>query len=182
MPDEPVPPPAPTTPPPAPPATPPATGDDLGDAGKQALDRMKAERTEAQKTAKKAQAELEQLRAASMSEQEKAVKEAEARGRAATVAEFGSRLVDAEFRSLTVGRVLTPDALLSFDRSTFLSDDGQVSRDDLKTWVEANSSEVGNPRPTGNADQGARGAPLPTDARSADLAQIEKDMAAGRRR
>lgn len=162
-------------------APPPATGDDLGDAGKQAIDRMKAERNEAQKAAKAATAELEKLRTAQMGESERAVAEAKAAGRSEALAQIGNKLVDAEFRAVTVGRVLTPDALLSFDRATFLADDGDVKRDDLAKWVEANSSPVGNPRPTGNADLGARQTAGPLDPRAADLLQIEKDMAADRR-
>jgi hypothetical protein len=60
----------------------PATGEEqLGDAGKQALDRMKAERNDAARRARDLEKQLNALREASMSEAEKAVSEAEARGR-----------------------------------------------------------------------------------------------------
>lgn len=173
----------PATPAPEPTAEEPksATGDDLGDAGKQALDRMKAERNEAQKAAKKAQNDLEQLRKAQMGEAEKAVAEAEERGRAAALAAFGNRLVDAEFRAIATGRTLTPEALLTFDRAAFIADDGEVKRDDLTKWVEANSTAVGNPRPSGDADFGARQHNAPLTGRAADIAQIEADLAKSRR-
>ena len=85
--------------PPALPAATPATPDTsateypegMGDAGKQALDRMKASARDAEKRAKEAEAgrttaqtELETLRAAGLSESEKAIKEAT---NAATAAE-----------------------------------------------------------------------------------------------
>jgi len=61
----------------------PATGD-LGDAGKQAIDRMKAERDEASRKAKSferefkaAQSRIDQLEAASLSDVEKATRRAE---------------------------------------------------------------------------------------------------------
>lgn len=67
--------PTPTTPPPAPttPEPEPATGDGegLGDAGKRAIDRMKEERDNALKAAKKAEGDLKKLQEASLSEQEK---------------------------------------------------------------------------------------------------------------
>ena len=72
------------TPPAAP--TPPATdgSDALGEPGKRALDAMKAERNAADTRAKAAETELETLKAAGLSESEKAVKEAT---NAATAAE-----------------------------------------------------------------------------------------------
>ena len=60
------------------PAAEPATGEEaaLGDAGKRALDAMKAERKAAVDRAKALEAELETLRAGQLSDQEKAIKAA----------------------------------------------------------------------------------------------------------
>lgn len=96
--------------------------------------------------AKAATAEIEKARAASMSEAEKAVAEAEKRGESKASERFAARLVDESFRAATVGRTLTPDALLSFDRKAFITDDGDVDRDSLVKWVETNASQAEAPR------------------------------------
>ena len=143
-------------------STEPATGDDaLGDAGKQALDRMKAERNEATKRAKQLERELEQIRTANLSETEKAIAEAEKRGEANALGRVGSRLVDAELRLATAGRTLTTDALLTFDRAQFLTDDFDVNREALTKWVEQHSQAAPPPdtRRFGDADQGVRKTP-----------------------
>jgi hypothetical protein len=61
----------------------PPNDDNLGDPGKRALDAERAARKEAEKQARAVQKELEQLRQAQMSESEKALAEAEARGKLA---------------------------------------------------------------------------------------------------
>jgi hypothetical protein len=112
------------------------------------------ERKERQRLAK----ELESLRQQSMSDAEKAVAEAEKRGEKAAVERYAIRLVDEAFRAATVGRVLTPDALLSFDRKAFLAEDGDIDRDSLSKWVAENSvdSATAPRRPAGDVDQGVR--------------------------
>ncbi|MDQ3485452.1 MAG: hypothetical protein M3445_08625 [Actinomycetota bacterium] len=128
-------------------ATPPAA---LGDAGKQALDRMKAERNQAAKDAKAAtqraadaETELTKLREANQSEQEKAVeaarKEGYTAGKTDATKEVGSLLVDAEFRAATTGRLTDEqrDALLeNVDRTRFIGTDGAVDRGALTGWVD----------------------------------------------
>lgn len=109
------------------------------------------ERAERKKLAK----ELEQFRTASLSEAEKAVAEAEKRGESKASERYASRLVDESFRAATVGRTLTPDALLAFDRKAFITDDGDVDRDSLVKWVEANAVEAEAPR-TPSFDGGSR--------------------------
>lgn len=72
--------------------------------------------------------ELEKFRAASMSEQEKAVAEAEQRGRSAALASSGARLARAEFRAAAAGQVDkdTLDGFLEYaDLSKFVGDDGE---------------------------------------------------------
>ena len=108
-----------------------ATDDDtdaLGDAGKQALDRMKAERNEAKKRAKALERELEEARKASMSEAEKAIADARAEERTKAATEFGSRLVRSEFIATAARRNAGFDAsqiLDDLNLSKFLDDDGQ---------------------------------------------------------
>lgn len=151
----------------------PATGDDaLGDAGKQALDRMKAERNEAAKRAKQLERELEQVRTANLTEAEKAIAEAEKRGEANALSRVGTRLVDAELRLAAAGRTLTTDALLTFDRSKFLTADSDVDREGLTKWVEQNSVAA-SPQPLrfGDVDQGVRKTTPPANKDEREVAR-----------
>lgn len=136
----------------------PATGDDaLRDAGKAALDAERSARKEAERSAKALQRELEQIRTANLSETEKAIAEAEKRGEANALGRIGHRLVDSELRLATAGRSLTTEALLTFDRAKFLTDDGDVDRDGLGKWVEQHSVTTAPAQPRfGDVDQGVR--------------------------
>lgn len=88
-----------------------------------ALARKHEDRAKANEAAKK---ELEKLQAATMSEQEKAIAEAKAAARAEAMAEFGTTLVDAEFKAASAGRDLDLSTLLeNLDRKKFLDADGK---------------------------------------------------------
>lgn len=88
-----------------------------------ALARKHEDRAKANEAAKK---ELEKLQAASMTEQEKAIAEAKAAARTEALAEFGTSLVDAEFKAASAGRELDLPALLeNLDRTKFLGADGK---------------------------------------------------------
>lgn len=107
---------APVEPPAEPPTEPPVTltiPPDLGDAGKQAIDRMKAERNDAQAALKAAQAELEALRVAQMSEQERAIAVARAEAadeaRTAVLGDVNRRLFAAELRAAAGAPIPTTD-------------------------------------------------------------------------
>lgn len=105
--------------------------------------------------------ELEKQRQASMTEAERTLEAARAEERMKVTERYASRLVDEAFRAATVGRVLSPDALLSFDRKQFITDDGDVDRDGLTKWVEQHAPEQGAPR-LPSFDGGARStAPAP---------------------
>lgn len=123
----------------------PATGehpvdgeDKLGDAGKQALDRMKAERNEEAKQRRALQKELEELRAATQSEQEKALATARKEGESAARAAIAPRLVAAEFKAASAGR-LTAEQLSGFledlDLTKYLTEDGEVDTERVATKV-----------------------------------------------
>lgn len=113
--------------------------DQLGDAGKQAIDRMKTERADAVRRAKVAEAELEKFRKASMSDAENQVAEAETRGRQSATAEFGKRLARSSFDALAAKRnpeVNTDDIVEFVDMSRFLGDDGEVDAAALQSAVD----------------------------------------------
>lgn len=148
--------------------TPPAESDGLGDAGKRALEAERAARKEAEKQAKAVQRELEQLRQAQMSESEKAVAEAEARGRTAATVEFGQRLAAAQFVAEAAKRNPDFDAasvLEDLNLAKYVTDDGEPNAKGLTAVVERLVPErAANPRPSGDVGLGPRPpAPAPTD-------------------
>jgi hypothetical protein len=83
--------------------------------------------------------ELEQVKAASMSEQERAVAQAVAEARQQTLAEVGSHLAAAEVRVAAAGR-LDDDQLVtlldSIDLPKFLNEDGSVDTDKVNALVD----------------------------------------------
>lgn len=92
------------------------------------------ERAKSNSTAAK---ELEQLRKASMSEQEKAVESARSEARSEALRTVGGRLVDAEVKVAAAGRNVDVDALLEgLDRGRFLSDDGEPDSKAITAWVD----------------------------------------------
>lgn len=119
-------PPAPPTPtPPAP--TPPAGG---------AEPDWKAEARKWEKRAKDNNTELEKLRTASMTEQEKAIAEAETKGRTAAASEYGQKLAAAEFRAaVAAAGIDLGEAAEYIDVTRFVGDDGEVNVAAIKSAV-----------------------------------------------
>lgn len=106
----------------------------------------------------KAAKELEKLRAESMSETEKAVAEAEQRGRTAALTEAGERLAAAEIKAALATIVEDPAQIVEdLNLRKYLTDEGEVDAEavgKLRTKYEA----IARPgRPAGSADGGARG-------------------------
>lgn len=99
----------------------------------------KAEARKWEKRAKEnntAVTELEQLKAAQMTEQERAVAEAESRGRTAAASDYGRQLAAARFEAAaaTAG-VQLGDAADLIDVGRFVGDDGQVDTEAIQTAV-----------------------------------------------
>jgi hypothetical protein len=150
--------------------TPPADGDGLGDAGKRALEAERTLRREAEKQAKAVQRELEQLRQAQMSESEKAIAEAVARGRTEATTEFGQRLAAAQFVAAAAKRNSDFDAasvLEDLNLAKYVTDAGEPDDKGIASVVERLVPErATNPRPTGDVGLGPRpAAPVSTTAR-----------------
>lgn len=102
---------------------------DLGDAGKQALDRMKAERKAANERARKAEEELAAERAKAEgkeAEHQAALEAQKVRDEALAVA--NTRILKAEVRAAAAGKLEDPaDALVHIDLSEFeVGSDGDV--------------------------------------------------------
>lgn len=138
--------------------------DVLGDAGKQAIDRMKAERDDAARQAKALKRELEQVRQKSLSDAERAVLEAEQRGRASATTEFGKRLAKTQFDALAGRRNADFDiasALEYVDLSKFLDEDGEPNTKAITAAVErlVPAPQAGPPSFDGGARSGSQKAP-----------------------
>jgi hypothetical protein len=113
--------------------------DDLGDTGKKALDNERAARKESDRKFKVLEKEMEKVRSASMSEAEKAISEAEARGLKTGRAEGGTRLARTEFDALAGRRnpdFDTASALEYIDLSRFVGEDGEPDATAIKAAVE----------------------------------------------
>lgn len=153
---------------------------DLGDAGKQAIDRMKSERNDARKEAKALQAKLEEIQRSSMTDQEKAIDEAKATARADALAEVGSKIAAAEFKAAAAGRLddAQMTTLLSgLDLKAFLDDSGDVDPAKVKTFVDTVAPAVEETEPPPgdllaglDLGQGSRGTP------GLGSTQLERDL------
>jgi hypothetical protein len=111
----------------------------LGEAGKKALDRMKAERDEQRRLARTTQAELEKLRNATQTEQEKAISAAKAEGATEAAKAFGQRLARTEFDAAAGRRnpdFDTASALAYVDLTKFVGEDGEPDAKAIKAAVE----------------------------------------------
>ena len=167
----------------------------LGDAGKQALDRMKAAAKEAEARAKKAEHELEAIRAATQSESEKAIAAARKEGATEAAAKADARVRRSEVRRMlaAAGCVDVDIAARADDFAGLpVSEDGDV--EGLPKAVEAFKAahaslfatrSVGSP----DAGTGGRSAAVATFTREQlrdsrffqeHAAEIEQAMLAGR--
>lgn len=126
-------------------------GDGLGEAGKRALDQERRARRAAEK-------ELEKLRSAAMSDQEKAIAAAKTAAMAEATRAAGPRLVRAELRAAAAEAGLPADALAGFleyaDLNRFLTEDGEP---DGKAITAAVKRLGGNAAGGASYDGGARG-------------------------
>lgn len=124
---------------------------DLGDAGKRAL----AEERRARKAAEK---ELETLRRAAMSDQEKAIAQAKTDAQTEAAKAAAPRLVKAELRAAAAEAGVPKDALDGFleyaDLSRFLTDDGEPDSKQITAAVKRLGGTAGR---GADYDGGARG-------------------------
>lgn len=108
-----------------------------------------------------AKTELEKQQKAAMTDAERAVAEAETRGRTAATVDFGKRLATAEIRAaaLDSGRDLT-GVFDYLDLTRFLDDDGEPDEKAIKAFVDGLPvRDDGKPRaPRPDANQGRSGA------------------------
>jgi len=141
---------------------------DLGDAGKKALDAMKAERNAARADARAKATELEQLRSAAALKdkpaEEQALEAAKAEARSEATVKANERILRADLRAAATGKLADPtDAALYINLSEFtVTDDGDTDSDALDDAIADLLTRkphlaAGKPnRFDGDADQGAR--------------------------
>jgi len=110
-----------------------------------ALARKHEDRAKANAAAAK---ELEQVKAASMSDIEKAVAEAMAKGRSEGLAQSASKVVAAEFKAAVAGR-LDGDALATFidglNLVAFMDEEGNVDADKVQSFVDTTLPAASEP-------------------------------------
>lgn len=128
----------------------------------------------------------DELKKSQMTEQEKAVDAARAEARAEVLRESAPRLVSAEFRAVAAGRLTAEqvvELIEDLDMTKYLTEDGEVDTERVTKKVDALAPK-GDGKPVfPDLGQGKRtAASASLDPRAADLAQIEADLAATRRR
>jgi hypothetical protein len=122
------------------------------------VDGLKAALAQARKDREQVQKELDKLKQAAMTDQERAVAEAKAAGKAEAVREAGTAVAAATFRELATGKLADPGKALDLlDLSKFVADDGTVDRTALGKAVDGLAAQV--PGPPGRVPPGPRGEP-----------------------
>jgi hypothetical protein len=119
------------------------------------LAKQRAELKELRKTYTQASKELDEVRKSQLSDTERLIEQTKDDTRKAVRLEFAEKLVEAELKSSLKGRTLEGDAILTFDRTAFINDSGDIDSEAIATWVEAHSTHPDAPKP--DLGQGARG-------------------------
>jgi len=119
------------------------------------LAKQRAEMKELKKHYSQASKELDEYRQSQLTEQERLVSQAEETTRKEVRVEFAGKLVEAELKSALKNRNVAGDAILSFNKESFIDVDGDVDSEAIAAWVEAHSTHTEAPKP--DLGQGARG-------------------------
>lgn len=119
------------------------------------LAKQRAELKELKKNYTQANRELDEIKKANLSDQERLVEDAKSETAKTIRMEFAEKLVEAELKSALKGRSVPGDALLSFDKASFVDDDGDIDSEAIATWVDAHSEQAQTPTP--DLGQGVRG-------------------------
>lgn len=99
--------------------------------------------------------ELEELKKASLSDQEKLIASTREETATAVRREFAGKFVEAELKSAIAGKTLDAASLLSFDRNSFIDESGEVDSNAIAAWVEAHTKAPETALP--DLGQGVRG-------------------------
>lgn len=118
-----------------------AGADDLGDKGKQALDRMKTARNDAKKLAKEREAEIaelkRQLAAKDKTPEENELEAARAEARAEAITAANARVIRSEVKSAAAGKLRNPAlAIKLLDLTDFdVDENGDVDTDQIQEAI-----------------------------------------------
>ena len=99
--------------------------------------------------------ELETIRQSQLTETEKLIEQTKTETALSVRREFANKLADAELKSALQGKLMDADSLLSFEKSSFILDDGNIDSEAIQSWVEAHSKTTDTPAT--DFGQGARG-------------------------
>jgi hypothetical protein len=99
--------------------------------------------------------ELETIRQSQLSETERLIEQTKTETALSVRKEFATKLVDAELKSALQGKLMGAESLLSFEKSSFVLDDGNIDSEAIQSWVEAHSKTTDTPTP--DLGQGSRG-------------------------
>jgi hypothetical protein len=119
------------------------------------LAKQRAELKELRKTYTQASKELDEVRKSQLSDTERLIEQTKEDTRRAVRMEYAEKLVEAELKSSLKGRTLEGDAILTFDKTAFIDDSGDIDSEAIATWVEAHSTHPEAPKP--DLGQGPRG-------------------------
>lgn len=124
------------------------------------VDKWKAQARKHEERAKlnaTAARELESVKLAALSDQEKAVELARQQARGEAFEKLGGQLVDMAVKAAVAGRNINADALLDgLDRRRFLTEDGLVDEEALAGWVDRIAPKA-DPNVFPDLGQGTRG-------------------------
>jgi hypothetical protein len=174
--------------------------DGLGDKGKRALDRMKAEKLAAQRELKQmrkalaeAQKKVTEFEDRNRSDLEKAIARAEASEK--RLAAATARSVKAEVKALAADRFADPsDAAAFLDLRKYADDDGEVDVDQIRADIDElldakphlrkpepveqrpEPKKSAKPKPKPDPSQGSRGGDVKTDYRTADRETVDAKL------
>jgi hypothetical protein len=119
------------------------------------LAKQRTELKELKKSYSQASKELDEYRQSQLTEQERLVAKTQEETKKAVRIEFAEKLVEAELKNALKGRHLAGDAVLEFNKGSFVDEDGEIDSEAIATWVEAHSTQAEAPKP--DLGQGARG-------------------------
>lgn len=131
---------------------------------------------DASKKNSSAQKELEKLKAEGMSEQEKAVAEAEARGRQAALAVAAEKLAGAEIKAALTGVVKNPAEIVGdLNLAKYVTDTGDVDAEAVAA-LRARFLEQLPAKDPADLKQGNRGGSGPSQLTRAELAKMTPEQ------
>jgi hypothetical protein len=119
------------------------------------LAKQRAELKDLKKNNSSTSKELEEFRQSQLTENERVIEKTKVETRQSVRVEFAGKLVEAELKNALKGRSIPGDAVLGFNRDSFIDSDGDVDSDAISTWVEAHSTK--SEAPNLDLGQGARG-------------------------